>query len=124
MRRGGPDGAGILWNFVRVIRAKRGSIYAALTIAATSLAVEYPRSSRTAEGDVSLGAKAVGAGVRSAVGNGDGDPFGGTGVGGGVEATPVLEEVAVTSEAIARVAATNALSAALGTAAGSAVRDR
>src|SRR6266498_176253 len=62
---------------------------------------------------------------RRAVGNGEGDPFGGTGVGGGV-AAPTDDGYVTTpaSRAPARMAAANALGAALHTAAGSAVRDR
>src|SRR5437764_13152311 len=43
------------------------------------------RSSRTALPAVSFGVRSDGTGVASAVGNGDGEPCGGTGVGGGVE---------------------------------------
>src|SRR5207302_2813765 len=45
------------------------------------------RSSSTAEGARSAGGLVDGRGVTSAVGNGEGDPTGGTGVGGGMSAS-------------------------------------
>jgi hypothetical protein len=46
------------------------------------------KSCRIADGDVSFGGMEARIGVCRAVGNGEGEPLGGTGVGGGVAARP------------------------------------
>src|SRR5712691_1251316 len=82
-------------------------------------------SSRTADGDVIVGGTGVGWGVCRAVGNGEGEPLGGTGVGGGGAATPADDSAdAPPSRPIARAAATSAVSRGLRTAAGGPVRRR
>ena len=78
------------------------------------------RSSRMADGEASRGGVSDGRGVCRAVGNGDGEPSGGTGVGGGVE----VARAAGTRQPIGEVGMTTSASAAATTAAPDLARGR